>query len=563
MSAIVRVCYLFLIAAALLGACARSETNDDSPSDARATQAQQSDVWLQYIAADTVEKPFVDFSAAGAHYSEQPIQVVVETLFHPADFGAMPDDEIDDTAAIQRTINAAEGAGGGVVLFEPGVYHLNENPSFGSIRISLSNIVLRGSDEGVTRLLMTKPMPPANPNQKWSGAAMIVFQPKGTAAPNSRIWDEDDHHMVLADAAIGARALRVSNGADFSAGEFISLELRSKAAVPNFLAGKATRPVWTRINDEGVMVREIHEIERIEGDEVILRQPLLVEIDRNFPWRVLPVPIIKNVGFENIHFEAAFDEAFEHHKNAIHDSGFHAVDLVRTAHSWVRDSRFSNVTAAVTMRGGLANTVMLNVIDGNTGHFSYRSEFSTRNLFAMNIDNTDDGQWHGPGASHMSAGTVFWRYVGPHSPGVDPHGTFPRHTLYDNLDMAGFGSWGGNVKDLPNHLKGLVFWNFTHSTDRVGEHYNGVLDFWDLPEDEAQAYGFLTAIDPVLVGYEGSIDAVNIDNVLRVESLGKHVSPNSLFEAQLERRLGFLPRWISDASDKWEALKEAEFGQQH
>jgi hypothetical protein len=42
--------------------------------------------------------------------------------FSVADFGAKPDQSSVSTAAIQRTIDAAAAAGGGVVVFEPGVY---------------------------------------------------------------------------------------------------------------------------------------------------------------------------------------------------------------------------------------------------------------------------------------------------------------------------------------------------------------------------------------------------------------------------------------------------------
>lgn len=51
-------------------------------------------------------------------------------LWNPTAYGAIPDDGIDDAAAIQDAIDAASVAGGGIVFIPPGRYDLNTSQSY-------------------------------------------------------------------------------------------------------------------------------------------------------------------------------------------------------------------------------------------------------------------------------------------------------------------------------------------------------------------------------------------------------------------------------------------------
>jgi hypothetical protein len=53
-------------------------------------------------------------------------------VFYAADFGAIPDDEADDRAAIQAALDAAGAAGGGIVVLGPGMYHLLMIEAYGT-----------------------------------------------------------------------------------------------------------------------------------------------------------------------------------------------------------------------------------------------------------------------------------------------------------------------------------------------------------------------------------------------------------------------------------------------
>jgi hypothetical protein len=64
-----------------------------------------------------------------------------------ADFGAVPDDGLDDSSALARAVAAAGKKGGGAVVIGPGLWHLDH-----PVDIIHSGIVLRGTGRGVTTL---------------------------------------------------------------------------------------------------------------------------------------------------------------------------------------------------------------------------------------------------------------------------------------------------------------------------------------------------------------------------------------------------------------------------
>jgi len=507
--------------------------------------------WQAFQGGDVAQRPFIDFSWAGAHYGEQAISPVNTTIFKVADYGAIADDASDDTDAIQRAIDAASAAGGGIVQFEPGTYLLNSGAKPKRLIVSASDVVLQGARQGQTHFKMVNALAPADPKQLWAAPALVTFTPgKDRAGPAL---------SLAAPARMGDTRLVLSSPAAFQPGDFVRIEMQSTAANASYLEGKPTRRIWSKINSQGVKVLETHEVASIDGAVLHLKTPLTTAIDLRLPWTARKVAVLRNVGFENIRVEGSFNEPFVHHKNAYHDSGFCGVELDQTVHSWVLRNQFENVTQPAVIHAGAANTIMLNTISGNRGHLSFAATFSTYSLIGLNLDTTAEGQWHGVGASHQSTGSVFWRDVAPGSRGIDSHANFVRNTLFDAIESRGMWGQGGNYADLPNHLAGLVIWNF-HETGQLAPGESRTLDLWELPESDATQYGPYTAVNPILVGYVGPYSKVNMANMGRVESLGHHVAPESLYEAQLERRLGGLPAWLKSARQEWAALLKAKLG---
>jgi len=528
--------------------------------DSNTPSKQMNEAWLQYITGDINKSLFPDFSNAGVNFSNKDIPSLALSIFSVTDYGAMPNDKIEDRKAIQDTINAAQKAGGGIIQFPAGRFLINEQPGRQQgLIISQSNIILRGNNHSQqpTELFMKYHLAPADPKKKWTVPAMITFQPKYSRllTSNSNKRQYLSITTITEDSPLKSKYVTVADISDIQVGDMVTIEMENIAANDEFLHQKPTREIWERINTKGVMVAENHQIKEIIGNRLYFEQPTLTNIKASYGWKIGTVPSISNVGMENINFTGNFIEQFSHHKNYIHDSGYTAVKLIRTKHSWIKNNHFVNVSNAASVEGGLANSVLLNTIEGNGGHSSFSVTFGTRNLIGLNIDNTEQGQWHGPGASHLSVGNVIWRFNSPTSRGIDAHALFPRHTLFDSITSNGFGGWGGNYKNLPNHLEGLIIWNFKQTGGVISRDNIDTLDFWQLPKDDQNKYGFLTAVNPVIVGYQGSATHVNLQNLSYLGSLNVPVKPSSLFESQLKHRLGKTPVWFTSLLNDWQVLK--------
>ncbi|WOH36270.1 DUF4955 domain-containing protein [Thalassotalea fonticola] len=523
-------------------------------------ESEKETLWQNYLKNSSQERVLMDFSHAGVNFSDSAIPELALPIFDVTSYGAVADDGIEDKDAIQRTINAAEKAGGGIVQLPAGRFLVNEMPGQrAGLRVSSSNVILRGSqnDSRQTELFMEHHLEPVVAEQLWTVPAMITFQPANSQAltSNSAKRQYSFHTQIIENSAANSEYVTVLNAEQFQIGDMVTFEMEDPAANNEYLHGKPVRGIWQRINTKGVMVAESHQIKKISGNRLYFMRPTLTRINVDYGWKIGKVPSITNVGIEKISFKGNFNEKFKHHKNYIHDSGFSAVKLIRTSHSWVRNCKFTDVSYAVTVEGGMANSVLLNSIEGNSGHGSFTVSFGTRNLVGLNIDTSSEGQWHGPGASHLSVGNVFWKFYSPTSRGIDAHSVFPRHTLFDAITSHGFGGWGGSYATLPNHLEGLVFWNFTQLGSAVSKGNEDNIDFWNLPESDSEKYGFLTAVNPILVGYRGSATSINENNLLKLESVNQHVTPSSLFEAQLNHRLGTTPDWLIESIEQWQILK--------
>ena len=114
---------------------------------------QTSITYRQFVEAkeNGTEPILPDFSYAGYHHFSKPVPDVTHTIYDVTSYGAIPDDDQSDQAAITAAIAAAEQNGSGIVFFPPGEFLVNTNADtteageFTTIAIRSSNIVLRGS----------------------------------------------------------------------------------------------------------------------------------------------------------------------------------------------------------------------------------------------------------------------------------------------------------------------------------------------------------------------------------------------------------------------------------
>lgn len=480
-----------------------------------------SPLWTDFVAAkQTGKTPILpDFSFAGYHFSEKPIpEVSGKKVFNVVDYGAKPNDEGYDDEAIQRAIDAAEkNKDGGVVFFPSGKFLIAaDTDSTKYIRISKSNIVLKGSGSGVGGTEIYQDKMRINGRQ-------IQFKPTDLSAKRLTVITKDADRESFWVEVAEVSALKV--------GQDVVIRHKSEEFTKIYFAPLQLKPEWSRLFGDkgGMLINEIHTIEKIERNRVKFKNPLHFDLKvvKSAAFELATYNYMEECGVEDILFTSnwkTYGEDFVHHKNAIHDYAWEAVGMEYVKNSWVRNCEFRDWNEGLFIRSGYQVSVINVNFKGKKGHASVHA----RTGYGVLIKNChfNNAQHHGAGTGYSAVGTVITQCTLDSDQNIDIHSGQPFATLYDDIKGGVFYNLGGPEPGHPHHAKHLVLWNFQHQSAK-DQHYN----FWDL--NKRRNY---TIAQPILVGFQ-SDHKVTFENAGINQDQGKPVLPKSLFEAQLALRL--------------------------
>lgn len=532
---------------ATLGACTTETQDTQNDNDNQENQESEypentSELWIDFVEAQASGESatLLDFSYAGYHHGQKEAPVVSHKIYNVTDpqYGAVADDTISDRDAVLAAIAEAEANGSGIIFFPRGRYYLNVlgDEDAGAITITSSNIVLRGegSQEGGTELFMSTYNNPTVESQMYSSPMLIAFNGGYTSGVMAN---------VVADAARGSFSVEVDSASSIAEGDWVILDL--DVTYNETLISQELSPfvseieASTSIRSSGVEIADYHQVKSVNGNIVTFVEPIMrkVEVEvggQAVPWTIRRYIHQEEVGVEDIAFVGNWQEDFIHHESFLHDGGYKPLQLKSVVNSWVRRCRFTDVSEALSVTMCANVSVYDCVIDGNLGHSAIRSAGSSRVFIGKIYD--EPAQWHSVGVSGLAMGTVLWRTESNDNTSFELHGSQPRATLFDACKggfMAGRG--GGDDSAMPNHLHDLFYWNFNQTSSAVSN--------WSFIND-------LTCIMPTIVGWHGSPSTFDSSTLYHLESSGTAVYPESLYEAQLELRLGSLPAWLQELKYK-------------
>jgi len=150
-----------------------------------------------------------DFSYAGYQRGEAFIPTVTGPIFSVTSYGADPTGTTDSTIAIQNAINAAAAAGGGVVSLPAGEFRISPQGTNGHcLRISSSNIILRGAGTSQTYLL--------NTSRAMNGKSVIQVSPNSTTTGTPQ--------NISSNLPGPTRRIPVANAGSFSPGNMVRIQ---------------------------------------------------------------------------------------------------------------------------------------------------------------------------------------------------------------------------------------------------------------------------------------------------------------------------------------------------
>ena len=429
------------------------------------------------------------------------------------------------------------------------------------------NFVIKGDGAGKTRLLMNNPIG----TDESTTAPLLTIKHTNSPANinNSKILA-----TVVENAAKGSFSVKVGSVNELSVGKWVQLRLRSGN---DELLKKEVGPIYSQMttewsvaqqpgltgtneNGKGVNVMEFHQIKSIDGNVVTFYEPIMHEVDIAYNdydggWVIRDYKYFENVGVEDLSFVGKAITPYYHHGDNdpdapdawLYDSSYMPLQLSRVVNSWVRNVSFESVSEAVTF-GESANCSAYNIsITGNRGHSAVRAQGSSRVFIGKVSDESADsrghGQWHGCGVSKPSMGTVVWNCNWGQDACFESHATQPRATLFDNC-RGGLVRYhaGGAETEAPNHLSDLTLWNLyvTGTIDEKGINFASDFKWWDAGNVWWKIY------PPIVVGTHGQAVTFSQEEgqLTYEESTGTKVTPESLYEAQLQKRLGYVPAWL-------------------
>ncbi|WP_034040945.1 DUF4955 domain-containing protein [Wocania ichthyoenteri] len=502
------------------------------------------------------------FSYAGYHNGEVglPNSFTQQTYnVTDATYGAIANDGISDKSAIMAAIAAAEAnPNGGIIFFPPGRFVVNDgniDDLSEVIRISKSNIVIKGSGSGIGGTELYQKDNTTHPDmatKDWVCPYLFMFW-NGEDSANNFITN------VTGNADRDTYSIEVNNASGISVGQWIEMYIKdtNSALLTEELSPYTTadlfEPQNLKIVNDGVEVREIHKVVSKSGNTITFKEPIHREVNATYNWKINNFKALEEVGIQDLKYTGGFTYNHIHHRAPqelypgepvsgphayLSSSGWSGIQFNHVINGWISNVEFSDMSQVAQFKFSAYCTALNNTYTGNPGHNYIVTNSATGCFIGKNIDNTL-GIWHGCGVNAVSIGNVLWRNESPQNgnSGMEIHASQPRSTLFDFCKGGFFFQQGGSAGALPNHLRHMVLWNF----EGVSYQSSGVKSW--RPNSETKYAKFLM---PIISGLEGFTMSTETNQYQENESQGTHVDEESLYEHQLEYRLGTLPSWINE-----------------
>ena len=447
----------------------------------------------------------------------------------------------------------------------------NNNVSSG-IEIYGGNFVIKGDGPDKTRLIMETPNLPTSISNLSSSPILLAI--KHTNGPNNA-GNSPKLASVTENAKRGDFTVKVSGTTGISSGQWVQLRLRSGdrelvkkeigpiALNENWAIAKAPISINQSSDDlYGVKITEFHQVKSAANGKITFYEPIMHDIDIKYNdtegWEIRTYKYLENVGIEDLSFVGNALDGYAHHGEGHaeqakvgwqYDGAYKPLLLQRVVNSWVRNVHFESVSEALTFAESANSSAYDMRISGKRGHSAVRSQGSSRVFIGKVRDESAgndvygkscQGQFHGCGVSKPSVGTVLWNVTWGNDACFESHATQPRATLIDNCSGGlVYYRAGGDENEVPNHLGDLTLWNLNVTgTDSHASNFAWWSDsdtWWKI-------------FPPIVVGTHGmnvKFPSKEQQQVTYEESTGMKVSPESLYEAQLRERLGYVPGWLN------------------
>lgn len=534
--------------------------------------------WNDYL-EDNGDNVLLDFSYAGYMHGEvapPDVYTLGYKVYNVCDYGAIPNDGLSDRNAflsclkdafkvdVSKTasgIQFGENKNAKVIIYFPeGEFLLhteednNEDGTTSTILIRSGNWVLKGAGRGKTILRTTAPGFPGEQmsvDKPWSGIPLMTITcwngPADFAVPVT----------VTENVKKGSHSVKVNSTAGIAKDAWVQLTavITDQTYLENQLQPYGSNDLknsdfWLT----GAKIYDYHQVKEVGDGVVTFYEPVMYDINASYGFTIKNYLHYENVGIEDLTFASCTPGNYLHHGSYLMDSGYSMVWTRRLVNSWIRRVDFDSVTEGMTFEACANCSAYDMECYGVRGHAMVRAASASRIFIGATYDHSDGlvndsnnpkyasrsflegaGQLHGQGVNGFCIGSVCWRNTWGLDACFESHAQQPRASLFDCCK----GGWmtyrtGGAIELQPGHLDDLIIWNMNSSTA-----YNTPFKWWNTG---TSAWKMLL---PTIIGFHGEPCTFIQEQVRMDYSNGTAVDPESLYEAQIRRRLGFVPAWLN------------------
>ncbi|MGE0173959.1 MAG: glycosyl hydrolase family 28-related protein [Oligoflexales bacterium] len=497
-----------------------------------------------------------DFSYVGYHWGEKPIPQKTATM-NVTDFGAVPDDKIDDTEAFKKALDAAHKSSKPVVLKMPkGRFIVND-----ILTIKRSDFVLQGSGSDangtiieIDKALAQLPTPDAmketeeylrvnNKKTKdgklfsvysWSGGFIWVQYPGLRIYPYLEKYDQKIDAVATAETGVRGSHQFTVNPKGLKIGDTIQLNWYNtegqKSSLLQHLYMNDGLVIGSRHweNPQRPLITQQLLITAINKDTVTVKEPLLHDIRKAWQVAVTKPNLLQEVGLENFAIEFPNVPFAGHHS----EDGYNGIYFTGSHHSWIKNVRVNNADTPI-LTDKVANLTITDIaVTGRQSHYGIH----LGDVYNVLVKDTviDAPSFHALSFNTYSRGSLYTHSEIKQNPSLDQHCGSNHQNLFDNIKItennkeSKLFEHGGDKYWAPTHGAYNTFWNIdvNFAYDTKGQEQVEIKGIEDGPH--ANFIGF-HANRPVKFTYgpDAYIEGLNRSDI----------KIPSLYEFQLAKRL--------------------------
>lgn len=407
--------------------------------------------------------PYIpDYSYAGYKNGEAQLPEPAGTVFNVFDYGARPNDGLDDTQAVLTAVDAANSHNGPVIVkFPAGRFILSD-----IIYIERNDFALQGEGDDTTLYypypLNTLPTPKAfteldeylvkfDKRQRekrnnvdmpfslyaWSGGFIW------TQAPNARgkayLEEYDDFPVPLTTVTAGAKdtlSILVADSSQVEVGDVVKIEWYNKegefGSLLDALYGDRTR--FAKLGEhhwnypDRALVTQMVRITAKNGNQLGLSSPLVMAAREQWQPTIMPWEHLQNVSISDLNIDFPNGIKMPHHV----EDGFNGIYLMNLFDSYVNNVTINNADAGI-ITDDSANVTISDVTTKGDHYAHYTVHMgSVFNVLNDNIrvENTAE---HPLSFNTYAVKSVYKNSVVLNMARLDQHSGANHHNLFDNI----------------------------------------------------------------------------------------------------------------------------------